>query len=362
MYTFMFPLINSPHEGWKKSSTQRVKYFSLPDKATGSPAPTGGCSSPDGGLPQSPNSQDHQLSDAFTRKVKEWERVKTQRLKDSSSPSIDMGGGGLARTATEKRSRRKDRSKSRDRERDRSRSKFDRQREKELKLIEKTQQKIEKEREKLGKMKKRLEEIETMGQAEVQGLSQEFTRKLQEWEVKKGLRSDVDEVKGERDRGVGDGCSPSSSPYPQRSATVKHSRSNSAKTYKEKAERERTQSMCFPEGMDIAVQPELPPEDLDFYTPWASATRSSSVPLFPMVAADAKDECTSIDLNLTSSRTPGQDECTSIDLNLTSDTTPGQDDSTSIDLNLTADKPRLLEGKDECTSIDLNLTTETSES
>ena len=70
----------------------------------------------------------------------------------------------------------------------RSRSKYEKQKEKERHRIEKTEQKIEKEKQKLERLKQKLETVEILSEAKVEGVTEEFAKKLHQWEVMKGLK------------------------------------------------------------------------------------------------------------------------------------------------------------------------------
>ena len=253
------------------------------------------------------------LSESFSRTVQEWERIKTQRIKESGSPvpegaTASSSSVGVIKSTEFKRSRKQERSKSR--ERDRSRSKYERQREKELQKIEKKEQKIEKEKEKLEKMKKKLEDLETMSEAEVRGLSQEFARKLHEWEVMKGLRPEKQfhpegetSPKAFHPSSVGHLRSNSTKHHSPR---ISHGRSNSEKQHKDEKidiKRERTQSekrerTLSESRMDSLSRQGSPAQGSEGKLEGGYVGRSSSVPSF--ASKHLVDEATSIDLNLTS--------------------------------------------------------------
>lgn len=289
------------------------------------PTPVAESSSPEHGQqPTSMEELQQHLSESFSKTVQEWERIKTQRIKDGGSPvPMDMAPTSSTvspRTSDFKRSRKQERSKSR--ERDRSRSKYSRQREREKQKIEKKEHKIEKEKEKLEKMKKKLEDLVTMSEAEVQGLSQEFTRKLHEWEVMKGIRKEKP-LDGSQPISQ-DGTEPqvTHQPFKRRSPRIHHGRCNSAKHHKEEKmeikrdrtqseKRERThsenresttiQSERRERTLSETMVEELSSQGSEAKLGDVSQARSSSVPSFTSrTDQQLVDESTSIDLNLTS--------------------------------------------------------------
>ena len=222
----------------------------------------------------------------------EWERIKTQRTKDTGSPVSD-----ITMRPPEKRSRKTERSKSR--ERDRSRSKYDKQRERGRQKIEKKEQKLEKERQKLERMRQKLEGIETMSEVHVEGVSQEFARKLYEWEVMKGLRQEQPAPSGGEDSTI---ISSTETSFMLHASQTTHTRSQSAKAYKEymNERRERTQSESQVDGLGSGSGSQTPSEGRRSE---GTNARSASVPSVRSTTA-LVDDSTSIDLNLTTQESP----------------------------------------------------------
>ena len=118
------------------------------------------------------------LTSTFNKTVQEWEKIKGRRSRESGSPVHDR------KVSPDTRSRKEERSKSRDRGRDRSRQKYER----EMQKIEKQEQKLEKERQKLEKLKLKLDASYESSSSSDQGpgVTQDFMKKLQEWETIKG--------------------------------------------------------------------------------------------------------------------------------------------------------------------------------
>ena len=228
----------------------------------------------------------------------EWERIKTQRIKETGSPVPDT----TTIRPCDKRSRKQERSKSR--ERDRSRSKYDKQRERERQKIEKKEQKIEKERQKLEKMRQKLEGIQTMSEAVGEGVSQEFARKLYEWEVMKGLRQEHSGVTpGTADDNATTTGPPNENGGKASSDTLTqttHTRSQSAKAYKEyfseKRERTQSESQVDDLGTGNATLSERRKSEV-------GTARSASVPSVRASSRQLVDDSTSIDLSLTNQDT-----------------------------------------------------------
>ena len=143
--------------------------------------------SPQGLISPTESGEVAQLSESFTQRVQEWERVKTKRSREAPASSSPDGRSRRQRRSTTHGAIRS-KSLERSRERSRSQTKIDREL---LMKIEKKELKIRRERQKLDKMKQKFEAgLESSsgsdGRAE-HVLSQDFKRKLREWEEMKGL-------------------------------------------------------------------------------------------------------------------------------------------------------------------------------
>ncbi|ELT99921.1 hypothetical protein CAPTEDRAFT_225549 [Capitella teleta] len=125
------------------------------------------------------NADTSKLSESFSKRVQEWQRVKTKRSIEPPSSSTDRMSRQTRRHTTIGRSA----SLERPRDRSQSQAKTDREL---LMKIEKKENKIRREQQKLDKMKLKLQsDMESSGESH--GLSSEFVRRLREWEEMKGL-------------------------------------------------------------------------------------------------------------------------------------------------------------------------------
>ena len=149
------------------------------------------------------------LSTSFSKTVQEWEKIKEQRNRRSTSPPTTERKSLVDKKSRKDRSKSHDRDRSRQsRERDRSRQSRDRSRQKydkEMQKIEKKEIQIERERQKLEKMKMKLDiscESSSGGsEGRVEGMSPDFVKKLEEWQSIKGLPPDQQPVPDQRGGG-----------------------------------------------------------------------------------------------------------------------------------------------------------------
>ncbi|XP_046360725.2 calponin homology domain-containing protein DDB_G0272472-like isoform X1 [Haliotis rufescens] len=143
------------------------------------------------------------ITESFSRKLQEWERIKYRRETKEGSPEIERKGS---------KSRKDERQKSKKSREEKEKEKMEKQRERDLQKVEREQVKLEKEKmrlekerlralereAKLEKMKGRLSQsdessfrnpiISPMAEYKV---TADFARKLHEWEVMKGLSHDI---------------------------------------------------------------------------------------------------------------------------------------------------------------------------
>ncbi|CAH1794348.1 unnamed protein product [Owenia fusiformis] len=160
------------------------------------------------------------LTDSFNRKLQDWEKKKYRKSRDCSPGAMPV----VAETKSPERRGRKTKryesksakAKERERAKSKEKSREDKEREKEIKRLEKQQQKelekLERQQQKIEKERKRLEKLKALenelaaeelqeegtvrtsiGNLPIDGLSEEFAKKLQEWEEmqkKKGILID----------------------------------------------------------------------------------------------------------------------------------------------------------------------------
>ena len=116
------------------------------------------------------------LSESFSKKLQEWERIKSQRAKEGSP------------TPGDKKSKKEDRNKSK-KDHDKSKQKSEKIKGKDKSGFEKVKETLSEIRVKgFAGMEMALSEIRR------EGLSDEFTRKLHEWEQMKGLKHEHSET------------------------------------------------------------------------------------------------------------------------------------------------------------------------